>query len=230
MKRLGHRAEVHADAACHARRDPDGAGRVLPVEPEDLGGACRRAEGANRARGVEAALVVVGLDRFGDLALDLEAGQEGFQELRPGDSELLPGGERRRERRHRRMRQEAEDPVRRARELRVVVIERVPRRRVCERREPRGSLHRVAPEHGGLRPARALSQLTADDAARLGRAAGQDHRAAVDQAAPALADHGCGKTPELCPHDEVDRRLGCLVDIVDAVRLEFHGPDLSSPW
>ena len=52
------------------------------VEAEQLRRGDGRAERADRARRVEALLVVIRVNRLGDLALDLEAGEERLEELR----------------------------------------------------------------------------------------------------------------------------------------------------
>ena len=106
----------------------------LGVEAQQLRGRGHRAERADGAGGVEALLVVVGMDRLGDLALDLEAGQEGFEELPPVTPLPLADRQRRGQRRHRRMRQQPEDAVGARRQLRVVPVERVAARAVEQRR------------------------------------------------------------------------------------------------
>ena len=80
VQRLGHGAEVHADAGAHARGDRDRVRRALRVETEQLRRGRRRAERADGARRVKALLVVLGMDRLGDLALDLEADQIRLEE------------------------------------------------------------------------------------------------------------------------------------------------------
>ena len=83
---------------------------------------------------VEAALVVIGVDGLGDLALDLEPDEKRLEKrARPDAFEPFGDGERGGERRHGRVRQQAEGAVRRRRELRVVVVHRVAARAVDER-------------------------------------------------------------------------------------------------
>ena len=66
------------------------------------------------------------------------------------NAEALSDRERRRQRRHGRMREQPEDAVGRRRKLRVVVVHRVPARAVGERRLRRGRRPRRGSEHGGL--------------------------------------------------------------------------------
>ena len=101
---------------------------------QQLRGAGHRAERAEGARRVEAVLVVVGMDRFGHLAFDLEADEKRFEELRARDAEPFADREARRQRRNRRMRQQPEDAIGRRRELRVVEVQRVAGRAVDQRR------------------------------------------------------------------------------------------------
>ena len=80
VQRLGHRSEVDADTGAHAGGDAERVRQLSAVEAQQLRGARRGAERADRAGGVEAAQVVIRVDRLGDLALDFEAGEERFEE------------------------------------------------------------------------------------------------------------------------------------------------------
>src|SRR5262249_2161035 len=76
VQRLRHAAEAHADARSRARGDRERVRDLLRAETEQLRGRDRGAERPDRARRVEALLVVVGVNRLGDLALDLETREE----------------------------------------------------------------------------------------------------------------------------------------------------------
>src|SRR3546814_18470645 len=93
MERLGHGAEAGADAGRHGGRDAERPRDASGVEPQQLSSGHRRSEGADGAGGVEAAHVVVGIDRLGDLAGDLEAGVDGgekSEERRVGQECVSP--------------------------------------------------------------------------------------------------------------------------------------------
>ena len=113
------------------------------IEAEQLRRRRHRAERADGARRVEALLVVMRMDRLGDLALDLEAGEKRLEELRARDALPFAEGQRRRQRRHRRMRQQAEDAIGARRQLRVVEVQRVAAGAVQERRRRRAGAERL---------------------------------------------------------------------------------------
>ena len=94
----------------------------LGVEAHQLRGRRRRREGAAGRGGVEAGLVVARVDRLGDLALDLDAEMVGEHDVAAVGARRLADGERGRQRRRGRMRQEAVDAVRRDGELGVVIV------------------------------------------------------------------------------------------------------------
>ena len=74
MERLGHRAEVLAQAGRLAAGDGRGARASCSASrPISLRGGGGGREGAAGRRGVEAGLVMPRIDRLGDLALDLDA-------------------------------------------------------------------------------------------------------------------------------------------------------------
>ena len=137
VQRLGHGAEVHANAGRRACGDRQRVRGLAGVEPQQLGRRGRRAEGADRAGGMEAFLVVTRMNRLGDLALDFEAGQERLEKFRARHALPLADGERGRQRRHGRMRQQPEDAVGARGELRIVPVERVAARAVEQRRRRR---------------------------------------------------------------------------------------------
>ena len=138
VQRLGHRAEVDADARRHARGDRERVGRVRSAEPEELAHGHCRPERAHRSGRMEPLLVVVGVNGFRDLALDFEPGQKRLEEARARCPFAFGHGERCGERRHRRMREQAEDPIGCRGQLRVVEVERVPADAV-EQRGNRGT-------------------------------------------------------------------------------------------
>ena len=87
---------------------------------------------------MEAAVVVLRIDRLGDFAFDLEADEKRLEKRGARCAPALGDGQRRRERRHRGMRQQAERAIGRRRELRVVVVHRMAARRVEQRGMRRG--------------------------------------------------------------------------------------------
>ena len=103
------------------------------VQLEQPGGRGGRAKRANRAGAVESAGVVIRVDRLGDLALHLEANQKRFEERRARRADAFGDGEGRHERRKRRMRQQAIGAIGRGRQLRIVVVHRVPAGAVGQR-------------------------------------------------------------------------------------------------
>jgi hypothetical protein len=112
VQRLRHAAEAHANTRGRARGDRKHVRRLCRIQSEQLRGGDGRAERADGAGRVEAFLVMIRVDRLGDLALDLEAGQERLENLLAGNPLRLADGERSHQRRHRRVRQQAEDAVR----------------------------------------------------------------------------------------------------------------------
>ncbi len=132
---------------------------------------------------MEPFLVVARADRLGNLALDLEARQKRLEELRARDPARLADGERRDERRHRRVRQQTEDTVGARRELRVVPVERMAARAVHERRRRRTGLERPRPEHGGVGALIRALHVRIQDRAGVLRRAREQHAEAVDDAA-----------------------------------------------
>src|SRR4051794_16690111 len=73
VQRFRHAAEAHADARRRARGDRERVRDLLRAQIKELRGRGRRTERADRARTVEALLVVIGMNSLRDLALDLEA-------------------------------------------------------------------------------------------------------------------------------------------------------------
>ena len=138
-----------------------------------LAAAAAPRERADRAGRVKAVVVVLRVDRLGDLALDFEADEKRLEERRA--RRVLPFGDGQRggQRRHGRVRQQPERPIGRRRQLRVVVVHGVAARRV-EQRGVRGRRHEAAgAERGGLLPgahglarsrARSALPLTVDPA------------------------------------------------------------------
>jgi hypothetical protein len=132
---------------------------------------------------------VARVDRFGDLAFDLEPGQEGLEEGATRRVEALAHGERRCEHRDGGMGQQPEDAVGRRRQLRVVVVHRVAACGVGERslRGRRGHLLRAEDRRLRLAAAGTGDVLAHDGASTHGRA-GEHDAEAVDQAAFGLDD------------------------------------------
>ena len=97
----------------------------------------------------------------------------------------LADGQRCGQRRNRRMRKEAEDPIGRGRQLRVVVVVRVAARRIDERGRCGACLKAIPAENGRFRPARILANLRAQDLARPCRRTREDHGDAIRDASAA---------------------------------------------
>ena len=156
---------------------------------------------------------MIRVNRLGDLALDLEARQERLEEPRAADSLRLADGERGDERRHGRVRQQAEDSVRAGRELRVVPVEGVAAGAVDERGRGRAGLERLRTEHRGGRTRIGALHVLVENAARVLRRAREHDAQAVDDAAFADRDGVFGEVGEPRVLDEVDdcagRRFGC---------------------
>jgi hypothetical protein len=130
--------------------DRQGMPDLRRVESEQLRGRGGGTEGADRSRRVEPLLVMMRMDRFRDLALDFEAGEEGLQELRSRCALAFADGQRCDQRRHRRVRQEAEDAVGTRGQLRVVEVECVAARAVDEGGGGYARAKWVAAERGRL--------------------------------------------------------------------------------
>ena len=111
VQRLRHRAEVQADAGAHARSDRERVGERVGIQTEQLRRADRRPEGAEGAGGVEAVLVVARVNRFRHLAFHLEADEIGFEELPARYAKSFAECQACRERRDRRMREQAKDAI-----------------------------------------------------------------------------------------------------------------------
>ena len=133
MKRLGHGAEVLAQAAGLSGAQAQRAPRGFAIEAEELRGA---RGGADRAAGrgaVEALLVMARQDRLGHLAFDFDADLIRGHQVAAAPPVALGERQHRRQRRRGGMRQQAIDAILRHRELRVVVIVGVDRDPVGER-------------------------------------------------------------------------------------------------
>ncbi len=132
------------------------------------------------------------MNRLGDLAFDLEADQESLEKFAARYALALADGERGRERRHRWVRQQAEDPICARRQLGIVPVERVAARAVQQRGRRRPGTECRGTECRGLGVAVRLVHICAQDTACLLRGAGQHHPKAVDDAA--LSDvNGLGR-------------------------------------
>ena len=116
------------------------------VQLHQLARSGSRTEDTQRAGAVKAALVVTWIDRFRHLAFDFDADQVRLEKRRSRCTVALGHRQRRGQRRRRGMREQSERAVRRRRQLRVVVVERVRAARVGERRVRRGDDDRIAAE------------------------------------------------------------------------------------
>ena len=178
------------------------------LRSQQLRGCDGRAERADRAGRVEALLVVIRMDRLGDLALDLEAGQERLEQLLARHARALAERERGDERRYRRVREQAEDPVRARRELRVVPVERVAARAVDESCVRRARLERLRSEHGRVVPRVGAFDMRVHDLARGLRRAREQHAEPVDDAALRDRDGFGRESGEPRADDETNDRAG----------------------
>ena len=182
VERLRHRAEVGADAAGHARRNRQHVAELLIVQLHQF---CRGGSGAKRAdrtRGVKAPVVVIRIDRLGDLALDFEADEERFQKCPAGEPHPLADRKRRGERGQRRMGEQSKRAIGRCRQLRVVIVHRVPACAVGERRKRDRRHEPLGPERSRFFLVRHRFHVFADNGAAANRRPSQDHADAVDDA------------------------------------------------
>src|SRR5205085_12020992 len=88
------------------------------------------------------------INRFGDFAFNLEAGEKGLEKRRAGRLLLLGDRKRRRERGDGGMRQQAERAIGRGRQLRIVEIHGVARSAVRQGRLRRRRRHFLGTENG----------------------------------------------------------------------------------
>src|SRR5690606_1302248 len=103
MEALRHRAEHLAQARGLRRGEAERPGHSLRIQPEKPAGGRGRAEDARRAGDVPSAIVVLRIDGIADPALDLDADEEGGDEVPAGDATRLRHGEERGSDRPRRM-------------------------------------------------------------------------------------------------------------------------------
>ena len=122
------------------------------------------------------------------------------------------------------MREQAERPIGRGGELRVVVVERVRASRVGKRRMRRRAGERFAAEHGRFfRAGRLLSVLT-EDVAAFSRRAGEEHAEVVDETALSFGHDVGGHVAKRRRGDEALDRVGRAFDRVAAnFLLRFRG-------
>ena len=188
MERLGHRAEILAQAGRLAAGDRQRALRGRHVEAHQLGGSGGGREGAAGGGGVEAGLVVARGDRLGDLALDLDAEVIGEHEVPPGGFTQLGDGEGRRQRRRGRMGEQAIDAVLGHRELGVVIVVGVDADAVGEGGEARRHLAAAADDRGGALGQAEIVEVLAHQLAALGDRARQRQAEAVEDGLLAEVD------------------------------------------
>ena len=180
MERLGHCAEILAQACRLAAGDGKRARGGLDVEAEQGGGGRGGGEGPACRRGVEAGLVVARGDGFGDLALDLDAEVIGQHHVGAGGTERFAHGERSGQGRGGRMGEQAVNAIRGHGELRVVIVVGVDADAVGEGREARG--HLAAGTDDGCRARRQtkLVEMAANQRTALRDRAGQRQPDAVE--------------------------------------------------
>ncbi len=150
VKRLGHGAEVLAQAGGLAGAYAQRAARLLDVEPEHAGRAGRRGNCADRCGRMEAVVVVPGVDGLRQLGFRLDGKLVGGEHVQARAIVALAQRQHRRQRRGGGVREQAVDPVFGNGELRVVVIIGVDGDAVRERGEARRHFH------GGTDDGRAL--------------------------------------------------------------------------
>ena len=184
-------------------------------ELQQLRRAGRRAEGAECAGAVKAALVMIRIDRLGHLALDFESGQERLDEHAAGYVEPFAERERRRQDRHRRVCQQPEHAIGRRGELGVVVVHRVTAGAVRQRRARGRRPHPLRTEHRGAGVGAIRSRLLvealhvlADNPAAAHRCARQHDAQTVDEAPPDLDDRLFRNGRERGLVDEGNDRVG----------------------
>ena len=142
MERLGHGAELLAQAHRLRRCDAERHGTAAFVQAEDAGAAGRRAQHAGGPGDVPAAVVVVGVHHVADAARHVDAQHQRIDHVAPGRAALLRQREHGRCDRARRM----DDRL----QVRVVEVEGV-RRDAVDQRRARHVDALAAAEHGGLR-------------------------------------------------------------------------------
>ena len=144
VQRLGHRSEVDADAARHARRDRE---HVAHLRPAACSSASRRPRRRRTCRSCRSS-GSRGCSAAGSIAsaiLHSTSKPTRNASRNAAPERVLPFGDRQRggERGHRRVRQQPERAIGRRRQLRVVVVHRVAARGV-EQGGMRGRRHQAA--------------------------------------------------------------------------------------
>ena len=139
VQRLHHRAEVGLDAGGERRGDRERGGDLVVRQLQQLRARSGGAEDAERRGRVPAVRVVIEVHAQRELALGLEAGDVGGDEIAAARADVVREREQRRQDRRRRM---AADRV-----VAVVEIERVRGGAVHERGVERADARRVAAEH-----------------------------------------------------------------------------------
>ncbi len=126
VERLGHRAELLADADRLRCGDAQRHRRAVRIERQDPRAGRGGAEHAGRAGDVPAAVVVIGVDRVPDAARDIDPEHDRIDDLPSAGTRVLGERERRRGDRTGRVDDRAQ--------MRIVEIERVRRDAVQHRR------------------------------------------------------------------------------------------------
>ena len=195
MKRLGHGAEVFAQSGGLRGAQAQCAARGFAIETEELRGARGSADRAAGRSAVEAVLIVARQDRLGDLAFDLYPDLIGGHQLTAALP--IPFGERqhRRQRRCRRMGEQAIDAILGHGELGVVIVIGVNGNSVGERREACWQAH-IASDHGAADHAAATfgcnaqrCKVATSDVAGLRRRAGERQADTIEHRTLAEVGH-----------------------------------------
>ena len=198
VQRLRHRPERLLEPGRLGSRDTEGMGESPGVQPEQLSRRRGRAEMAEHAGDVPAAIGELSPEDAAEARLDLEAGDEGRQRL--GAGQVPPLAERQH---HGRDGRRAVDD---GRQVRVVEIERVRLGAVGERGVERARAQ-AAPDHRGLRePAAGADHGGQRAGERLGRAPDRRAEPVGDRAARGL-DHRRRQRRRLEPEREVHQRV-----------------------
>ncbi len=190
MEGLGHGAEVLAQSGGLCGAQAQSAARGFAIESEQPGGACRGADRTAGRGAVEALLIVARHDRLGHLAFDLDADLIRGHQITAAPTIPLGERQRGRQRRRRRMGEQAVDAILGNGELRVVVVIGVDRNAVGECREARGK-PQFASDHGAaaLGCDAQRGKIAPGDATGLRRGAGQRQADAIEHRTLAEMGH-----------------------------------------
>ena len=183
------------------------------------------AERADRTGGVETLVVVIRLDRLGDLAFGLEAGGKRRHEALAADaSDHVGDGERGHERRHGRVGEQAVGPVRAFRQLGVVPVHGVAGGAVAEGRLSGGDLDAGVADEARLAVAAEPADVAGGDLHDVLFGAGQRHREAVEHASADQVPRILGNVRVGVADGKRDRGFGQAAQMIE-VHADLPAPD-----